>query len=122
MMWGNNYVAARATPEGLLFTAGNAGRADIAAAFRAGGYPHAEGEVCENVGGNTLEFIPPEYLGLTDMPAFSEGLAWEGDDGDARAWDGDGRPIWGFPDYMIRDPWRELAQRGRVLFPIVERS
>ncbi|PAL23580.1 hypothetical protein [Sphingopyxis sp. GW247-27LB] len=120
MIWGNNYIAARITDAGLLFTASNAGRADLASAAADGGYYRAESEVCENIGGNGLEPVPPEMLGLTDMPAFSCGLTWDAEEN--RAWDGEGCPIWGFPDYQIRDPWAELRRRGRVIFPIVGHS
>lgn len=119
-VWGSDIWAVE-TEAGLLFQATNAGRADLARAMASRGYNGAECEVIDAIGGNGLDFIPPAYLGLTEMPAFSEGLAYS-EEGDSRFWDESGAPIYGFPDYMIKCPWRALRDTGRVLFPIVERS
>ncbi len=119
----------RATVAGgaLILTADNEGRAELADAFREGlrsdgpcGYVRAESVVMEALH-EQWEFIAPEEIGaLTDAPILADcdGLEWSGDD-QGRIVRPDAVVAW-FPDYMIRDPWRELANRGRVAFEVAQ--
>jgi hypothetical protein len=96
----------------LVITADNEGRRDLAEAYAAGGYDRAEMEVAESIVPNSeLMFIPPEQVGaLTGSPILGE-AAWTDDGG----MDVYGAVFW-FPDYMVRDPWEELKNKGRVVF------
>lgn len=100
--------------DALQLKLGNAGRAELADALR-DGYWKAESLVAEWLH-EAFEFIRPEEIGaLTDAPILCDcdGLDYP-DTGDRETRD-DARIFW-FPDYMIRDPWAELARRGRVEF------
>jgi len=107
-------ISYKVTERALTFMADNEGRADLAAAYRAGGYPRAESEVLSATGGNGLEMVAPEDIGaLTSAPIFSDDFG-RADSGEVAHC---GRVFW-FPDYMVRDPWEELKNKGRVVFPI----
>jgi hypothetical protein len=60
--------------------------------------------------------VEPEWIGaLTDAPILSDGLNYPDDGGPAVV---PGSSVWWFPDYMVRDPWEELAREGRVVFTL----
>lgn len=101
------------TKTALIFLADNQGRSDLAYAFNEGGYPRAESEVLGEVMGNGLEWIQPEEIGaLTSAPIFGND-AERNDMGDLIRCD----DVFWFPDYCLRDPWEELRNKGRVVFP-----
>lgn len=107
-------IRATITATALILTADNEARADLAHAFRQGGYPAAESTVAEELH-EAFRFILPETVGaLTDAPILAPFDAWGLED-DGRETLEPGAPVFWFPDYMIRDPWRELANRGRVV-------
>jgi len=54
------------------------------------------------------------FVGLTSAPCIAEEMASD-EDGKNHI---SGR-LWTFPDYMIRDPFKELAEHGRVTFELV---
>lgn len=95
----------------LIITADADGQEELEDAYTKGGHPKAEQEVIEAITGNGLSYIAPEQIGaLTDAPIFGDiGI---GDDGEV---DYVGDVFW-FPNYMITDPWKELAETGRVVF------
>lgn len=102
------------TRDCLRLTLGNAERAELADALREG-YQRAESLVSEWLH-EAFEFIRPEEIGaLTDAPILCDcdGLDYP-DTGDREI--RDDAAIYWFPDYMIRDPWADLAWRGRVEF------
>ena len=97
----------------VTFTADNEARAELADAYRAGGYPRAEMYVGEALH-EAWEFVRPEEVGaLTDAPILAEcdGIERD-DDGDLTAV---GKVCW-FPDYQVKDPWEALRNVGRVRF------
>lgn len=101
-------------PNGLRLTLGNEGRSELAAALR-DGYYRGEGLICEWLR-DELEVIRPEEIGaLTDAPILCEcgGIEYS-DYGDRQVRD-DASVFW-FPAYETRDPWSELASKGRVFF------
>lgn len=102
-------------PNGALrFIANNDDRADLAYAYKEGGYPRAESTVIDLVVGNGLDFVLPEHIGaLTDSPIFAEGFFFDDDNNPHLE---DDAKVWWFPDYAIRDPWAELRNKGRVDF------
>lgn len=123
-------IAIRVTmqPDGsLLMQANNATRAELSESLRHS-YERAECDFLEMVRGNyahtfpdgravdyTLEWLDPaDIFALTDMPMLADAVR---DDDDAMRVYG---PVWGFPDYAIRDYLRELATTGRTQFPMVE--
>lgn len=100
------------TKTALIFLADNEGRADLAYAFREGGYPRAESCVLDHIIGNGLESLAPEEIGaLTDAPIFGDDIGRD----DAHNITQADNVFW-FPDYCVRDPWEELRNKGRVSF------
>ena len=99
----------------LLLTADNESRAELADAFRNGGYHYAEHIVAEELH-EKWEFIGASVIGaLTDAPIVTKcDELYHNDDGDIIAV---GKVAW-FPDYMVRDPWAELRNCGRVAFTL----
>lgn len=95
----------------VLLTADNEARAELAEAFRNGGYPYAESYVAEALH-EKWEFVRPEEVGaLTDSPILAECDGIDRDDhGELTEV---GKVAW-FPAYAIRDPWEELRNKGRV--------
>lgn len=101
-------------PDALRLTLGNEGRAELAAALR-DGYSRAESLISEWLH-EQFEFISPEEIGaLTDAPILCDCDGLDYPDTGEREIRDDASIYW-FPDYMIRDPWGELAARGRVVF------
>ena len=99
----------------VLLTADNESRAELADAYRAGGYYHAESYVAEQLH-EKWEFVRPEEVGaLTDPPIIAEcdGIERD-DDGELTAV---GKVAW-FPNYMVADPWEALRNRGRVVLAL----
>jgi hypothetical protein len=78
------------------------------------GYPAALNAMIESRhGGATWKFINAEDCGaLTDSPLIAEEVDYLYN-GEVQLF---GRIAW-FPDYCVRDEWRELAETGRVEFP-----
>lgn len=103
----------------LLLTAGNADRSALAEQCRKG-YYQAECHIAECYH-ERLYFVSPESIGaLTDAPILCDDMDYSDcqlsavPQADAR--------VWWFPDYMVRDPWQELARYGRVRFSRAESS
>lgn len=101
----------------LLLTADNWDRATLTEAFLEDGYYGAEQVVAEGYH-ERLYFIRPEAIGaLTDSPILTDGADYSDE-----AMEHDGplpyadAAVWWFPNYMVQDPWRELASKGRVVF------
>jgi hypothetical protein len=101
----------------LLLTASNSDRAELARIIRDADYGSEESFIAECYH-ERLYFIRPEAVGaLTDAPILCDDMSWP-DDGDIVP--RDTANVWWFPDYMIRDPWAELARFGRVRFTKAE--
>jgi len=85
---------------------------------RNGGYPKAEGEICEALH-DQWELVPPEALAaLTSAPIFVASeyvLHYCGTDAATPTID-DGATAYWFPNYQIIDPWQHLAEHGAVEF------
>lgn len=99
----------------VLLTADNESRAELADAYRYGGYYRAESYVAEQLH-ERWEFVRPEEVGaLTDSPIIAEcdGID-RNDDGDLTAV---GKVAW-FPRYELDDPWASLRNTGRVVFTL----
>lgn len=95
---------------GLRLTCGNDARSELASA------DDKESLVAEWLH-EKYEFVRPEEIGaLTDAPILcnADDCEWS-EDGDGRTFQPAARIYW-FPDYAVRDPWQELATRGRVEF------
>jgi len=108
----------------LIITADNESRRDLADAYRDtsrhGGYSKAEGVVSEGLH-EEYDFCDPADVpgALTDAPILIESDAvLRPDNGEVILLDA--APVFWFANYMIRDPWRELANRGRVEFQEAE--
>lgn len=98
------------TPTGLLFTADTESREEIAAADN--DYGVQLDLVLSDVLGNGLEMLQAEEVGaLTDSEIFALDAVRD----DQGTLTDAGRVFW-FPDYMIRNPWDDLATTGSVLF------
>lgn len=98
----------------LKITAGNALRADLAEAFRLGGYPRAEETACEHLRSYGYEFVLPETINaLTEAPILTHDPDYPDEGGVVPH---EGEPVFWFPNYMVEDPWRTLADTGRVVF------
>lgn len=96
-------------PNGLRLTCGNDARSEL-----------AQSDYRESLVGDWLHekfaFINPEDIGaLTDAPILCDcdGIDYS-DDGERSILPA--AQIYWFPDYMVRDPWQELASRGRIDF------
>lgn len=105
--------------QSLLLQANNETRASLAESLRHS-YQRAESDLLEMIRGeyiNTpsgtcynLEWLDPaDIFALTDMPMFADTV--RDDDDRVRVYG----PVWGFPDYMLRDYIEELAHKGRTL-------
>lgn len=108
-------IRAIKTGGALLITADNESRADLAEAFRRGGYPRAESEALEGLH-ERYSWVQPETIGaLTEAPILvaNDDLIYPDD---AHPHPSADAAVYWFPDYCIRDPWRELADKGRVVF------
>lgn len=115
-MSGQAYIRAAIQPNGaLLITANNEARAELAQAFRDGGYPKAESAVIDGLH-ERYSWVRPELIGaLTDAPILTEYQSVNYADDGVMSVDPDAK-VWWFPGYEMRDPWRELADKGRVVF------
>lgn len=97
----------------VLLTADNESRAELADAFRAGGYPRAEDYVGEALHEH-WEFVRPEEVGaLTDAPILAECDGMERNDAGELV--EVGKVCW-YPNYQVFDPWAILRNTGRVEF------
>lgn len=107
----------------LLLQCNNETRSDLAQSLREG-YQRAESDVIEMVRGeyistgksicyNLESLSPADIFALTDMPMFADTTI--DDDNRTRVYG----PVWGFPDYMIRDYITELAHTGRTRLVMV---
>ena len=100
----------------VLLTADNESRAELADLLRRdNGFNRAAQYVGEQLH-EDWEFVAPEDVGaLTDSPILAECDGLDRDDhGELTAV---GKVCW-FPDYMVRDPWEELRNRGRTVFSL----
>lgn len=98
----------------IVIMADNEDRAELADQYRDAdkGYPGAEAYVLECLRDDYLDEVRPEWIGaLTDAPIFAESVTIE-DDGTPTI----GGEIFWFPDYAVTDPYRQLANCGRVVF------
>ncbi len=101
----------------LKIVAGNSDRSELAYACRQS-YAKAKQEIADALL-DRFTFIAPEAIGalteapiLTNDPDYSEetmGVC----NGPAPHTDAS---VWWFPNYMITDPWAELAHTGKVIF------
>ena len=110
-------IRARVTNLALKITADNEGRATLA--YWSGDYNAQQDWVAECLR-ESWEFVRPEEVGaLTDSPILADCSDVDRDDNGTlvRFY----RLAW-FPDYAIRDPWRELANTGRVYFTLTNRE
>ena len=107
----------RAKIEGnkVVIRADNESRADLADCYRAGGYPRAEQTVIEELHDRWMWLNPEDIGALTSAPIFGNDVSYD-DNGNVTEI---GVIAW-FSDYCIRDPFRELANHGRVVFTIEE--
>jgi hypothetical protein len=108
----------------LLVQANNDTRADLAHTLKSN--PQAAESDCfemirgqyirrsDSYGYNLEPLWPGDVFALTDMPMFADNC--RDDDDSVRVYG----PIWGFPDYCIRDWVAELAHKGRVIFEQVD--
>ncbi len=95
----------------IAILANNDNRQQIAECYRDDGYYSAEAYILKELT-STLSFVQPEWITvLTDAPILAEWV-FENDDGNMTI---EGNVYW-FPNYMITDPWRQLANTGRVVF------
>ena len=100
----------------LRITADQDDRADLAYAYGEGGYPRAEATVIDRIVGNGLDSVAPEHIGaLTDAPIFADGFSFN--DAGEPLLEADAK-VWWFPNYMVRDPWAQLRDTGRVDFTL----
>lgn len=101
----------------VVLTADNESRAELADAYRNGGYPYAESYVGECLH-ERWEFVRPEEVGaMTDSPIIAECDGIDRDD------DGElvkvGKVAW-FPNYQITDPWESLRNIGRTVLTLAD--
>lgn len=99
----------------LLFQANNETRSDLAHALR-DNWQRAESDFLEMIRGGDfhLDYLNPgDIFALTDMPMLADNC--RDDDGAMRVYG----PVWGFPDYQVRDHIQELAYKGRTVFSVV---
>jgi hypothetical protein len=107
----------------LLLQANNETRSDLARRLKEN-WSYAEGDVIEMIRGDyqsigesicyNLESLDPaDIFALTDMPLFADNV--RDDDDRVRVYG----PVWGFPDYQIRDHVTELAHTGRTTLILV---
>jgi hypothetical protein len=100
----------------LIIRASNAGRANLADAYRTRQYLGAESLVAECLH-EVYEFVDAGHVpgAMTDAPILvpSEGLYWP-DNGQTIL--GDSCRVFWFPGYMVECPWETLLNRGRVEF------
>ena len=110
-------INTRTLPNGnLLLTADNETRSDLAHAYRSGGYPRAESDVQDGLH-EVFAFIAPEDIGaLTEAPILTPYDECEFPDDGHGFTPLPGAPVYWFPDHAVRDPWQELARKGRVEF------
>ncbi len=103
----------KSLPNGdVAILADNEDRAELADAFRQDSYSAVETYVLEGLH-EILYHVLPEWVGaLTDAPIFAEAIDWP-DQGDTPTISG---AVYWFPNYCITDPWRQLANTGRVVF------
>lgn len=98
----------------LIITADNEARSDLKQAFERGGYYAADGCLREYLVNGGLEPLSPDLIcALTEMPLFAEWCL--DDDGSVTVWG----PVYGFPAYMVFDPWERLKNTGRVIFDLM---
>lgn len=101
------------TPAGMLVQANNEERGDLAGFLREGERGRAAMMLAEGLH-EIAESLPPENIAaLTDQPLFAD---WAHDDDGGLTVYG---PVYGFPDYAVRDELEELAWKGRAFFPVV---
>lgn len=104
----------------LVITADNAGRRDLADAFRLGGYNRADSEVAEWLLEN-YELCDPAHIpgAMTDAPILVEAAnVARPDNGQVILYEAC-RVFW-FPNYMVQCPWETLLDKGRVVFDEAE--
>lgn len=101
----------------LIVTADNESRADLADAYRRGGYYYAEGEIAEGLRDlyepRGADDTPDAWLSDAPYMIDCDGIAYA-DNGETPVYIG--TPIFAFPDYCTIDPWARLKNTGRVEF------
>lgn len=103
----------------LKLIADNGDRAEMAEAYRnRNGYYDAElyvHDALRDVIDPVPEFYYLELGALTSAPIWIEYFAV--DDDDKPVFDG---AVWWFPGYMVTDPYRQLANKGYVVFTVAQ--
>lgn len=105
----------------LILTADNASRAELADAYRRGGYRYAEGVVAEGLHEayepRDADDTPDAWCSDAPYLIDCDGIAYA-DNGETPVYIG--TPIFAFPDYAVIDPWARLRDCGRVIFDEIE--
>lgn len=101
----------------LIITASNEGRAELADAYRRGGYRYAEQVIAEGFHEayepRDADDTPDAWLSDAPYLIDCDGIAYA-DNGETPVYIG--TPIFGFLDYAVVDPWETLKNTGRVEF------
>lgn len=108
-------IRATLATDRLIITADNAARAGLAILYTGGDYTRIESAITEELY-EQFSFVAPENVGaLTDSPILAESDSFHYEDSGLFSLHDGARLFW-FPNYMIRDPWEELKNHGRVEF------
>lgn len=101
----------------LIITASNDGRAELADAYRRGGYRDAEGTIAEGLHEayepRDADDAPDAWLCDAPFMIDCDGIAYP-DNGQFIVYAG--TPVFYFPNYMVEDPWETLKNTGRVIW------
>lgn len=105
----------------LIVTASNAGRSELADAWRRGGHPYAESVIYEAFMDyyepTSADDTPDAWLCSAPFIIDADGIEHPDNGEKPVLW---GTPIFVFPNYVFESEWETLKNKGRVEFEEVE--